>query len=475
MSDKKLLVPVHEIKAELCRREFYYFLKEFIHLTIREKVEWNWHLEYLCNKLQEYGERIIKREQTPYEYLIINVPPGSSKSTIVSQFFPVWLWIRDKTITSISLSYSEPLAIRHGMRSRDVMNSEKFKQYFPHLQFKPDQNNKKSVALVDGGARIISSIGGTITGDHADCIIIDDPLNVEESTSDAERANANDFVKHTLPSRKKNSKVTPTILVMQRLHEEDTTGMLLSEMPELCEHICLPAEASDKVRPLSLIENYVDGLLDNVRLDREVLRKRKMILGSYHFAGQYDQIPAPAEGGLLKKAYFKVIDPAHCPRATVYFVADTAYTEDEKNDPSGYMSYISSSGNLYITNFQKGHYDFPTQLKKLPEFVHANGYGAASLIYVEPKASGKDLVSTLKKQTTLSIKEDINPTKDKEARVNDVAPFAEAGRVYLVRGGWNTDFIEHLATFPNAKHDEEVDCFVMAARRTFLKKGLQHF
>jgi predicted phage terminase large subunit-like protein len=135
------------------------------------------------------------------------------------------------------------------------------------------------------------------------------------------------------------------------------------------------------------------------------------------------------------------------------------------------LSYIISQNNLYITNFKKGHWEFLEQCKHLIEFVKENGYSLNSIIEIEPKSSGKDVVNTLKKQTSLNIKEAKNPTKDKEARANDISPFIESGRVYLVRGGWNDDFIQQCATFPNAKHDEEVDCLIMACHRAFKRKG----
>lgn len=301
----------------------------------------------------------------------------------------------------------------------------------------------------------------------------DDPLNVEESTSDIERTNANDFIRHTLPTRKKNSKQTPTIIVMQRLHEEDVTGMLLSEMSDLCEHICLPSELNDNIKPDFLKDKYINGLFDSIRFDYDILNSKRKVLGSYHYAGQFLQVPAPLEGGLIKKNYFKIIDSNSVPKSTVYFCIDSAYTEDERNDPSGYLAYLISGNDLYLLNFHKGYYDFPMQLKKLPEFVKQNNYSPSSIIYVEPKASGKSIVQMIKKQSDLNIREDINPTKDKEARVNDIISFLEAGRVYIVKGGWNDDFINQCATFPNAKHDEEIDCLVMAAKKAFLKKGLK--
>jgi len=419
-----------QINAELCKRSLYYFLQEFISVTIKEEMVWNWHIKYICDKVQEYGERVIKREPFTFDYLIVNVPPSSSKSTIISQFFPVWLWINDPTLVQITLSHTSDLAVRHAMRSRDIMNDNKFKRYFGELKFKKDMNNKTNFGLTTGGSRIVTSVGGSITGDHASIILVDDPLKVDEATSKAERSNANDYIRHTLPTRKKNAKTCPTIVVMQRLHEEDTTGMLLSEMPEQCEHICIPAEDSKLVKPFELSENYVDGLLDPLRLDMNVLDKRKKQLGSYNYAGQYAQRPSPEEGGKLKKAWFKIIDPEYAPKATKNFTMDAAYTEEEKNDPSAIMTYSYVGGNLYIYNCVAVRKEFPELCKFVKTHCPENGYNSVSIIKVENKASGKSLVQSIKATTNMNIREFKCGTKDKEARVDDISPFSVAVFTY---------------------------------------------
>ncbi len=456
------------VKGELCRRSFYKFVQEFWGIIIHENPVWNWHIEYLCDELQQIAERVKRREPTEYEYYIINIPPGSSKSTIVSQMYVAWTWTIDPTQRFICASYSKEIARKDASFTQLILNSDKYKAYFPDLIL-----NKDAIDLIknnQGGERFATSVGGSVTGIHGHQLLVDDPINPQQSSSETERNTANDFLTTTLSNRKVDSSITPTIMTMQRLHENDCTGYLI-ERGVSYKHICLPAEADTNVRPLSLAANYVDGLLDPIRLSRKVLVDKKTTLGSYGYAGQMLQKPAPSEGGIFKKSWFKVCEPSSVPAGTVNFVCDTAYTSDERNDPTGIMAYKIANRNLYITHFTKGWWEFLDQCKNIVDYAKEQGYKPTSIIEIEAKASGKDVVNTLKVQTALNIKEAKNPTKDKEARANDISPFIECGRVYLVRGGWNDDFISQVATFPNAKNDEEVDCLVMACQRAFKKTG----
>ena len=97
----------------------------------------------------------------------------------------------------------------------------------------------------------------------------------------------------------------------------------------------------------------------------------------------------------------------------------------------------------------------------MPNFAYQHGYNHKSIIEIEPKASGKSLEQTLRKQTSLNVKEGVPPAKDKVARVKDTSPTMEAQRVKLIRGTWNKDFLDQVSMFPNAKHDEYVDCLTM--------------
>lgn len=460
MMDNTLIPSRNEIKSELCKRSFYYFLQEFWDIVIPETPVFNWHIKYLCDELQYLNSFVVDRKPRPYD-LIINISPGSTKSTIVTQMYNAWVWTTDPSQRFITTSYSHYLALAQSVKTRDIILSDKYRAYFPNVAMKADQSGKSDFWNTSGGQRFTTSTGGTITGIHAHQIIIDDPINPKQAVSDVERESANAFISSTLSSRKIDKEITPTILIMQRLHEDDPTGMLLSKNKKI-KHINLPAEDNGNIKPPELAKNYVDGLMDPIRLSRTILAEAKVDLGSYGYAGQYDQDPSPKGGGLIKKDWFPIIDwKQEYNNLTWHFVADTAYTTKEENDPSGYLSY-AKTGNEYIIRFaQTERLEFPELCEALQAFAHLHGYTHRSMVEVEPKASGKSLVQTLRRETNLNVKEGIPPSKDKVSRVKDTSPIMESGRVSIIRGGWNRDFLDQLTTFPNAKHDEYVDCVTM--------------
>lgn len=470
----QILIPTkNEVKAELCRRSFYYFLTEFWDVVIPETPIFNWHIKYLCDELQTLNSFVVARKPKPYD-LVINISPGSTKSTIVTQMYNAWVWTIDPSQRFITTSYSHYLSLAQSIKTRDIVTSDKYRAYFPNMQLKPDQSGKSDFWNTYGGQRFTTSTGGTLTGVHAHQIVIDDPINPKQAASDAERNSANSFVTSTLSSRKIDKEVTPTILIMQRLHEDDPTGILLSKNKKV-KHINLPAEDNGKIKPPELSKMYVDGLMDPIRLSRSVLNEALIDLGSYGFAGQYMQEPAPESGGLIKKDWFPIIEwEQRFANLEWNFVADTAYTTKEENDPSGYLAYARLDNDYIIRNAQTERLEFPELCKALPSFVHQNGYNHRSIVEIEPKASGKSLIQTLRRETNLNVKEGVPPSKDKVSRVKDTSPQMEAQRVKLIRGHWNKPFLEQLVTFPNAKHDEYVDCLTMmlgGKPKTIIRSG----
>lgn len=461
MQDNLLIPTENEIKAELCRRSFYYFLQEFWEVVIPEKGVFNWHIKYLCDELQYLNTFVVDRKPKPYD-LIINISPGSTKSTIVTQMYNAWVWTIDPSQRFITTSYSHYLSLAQSIKCRDILTSDKYLAYFPNVRLKSDQSGKSDFWNTEGGQRFTTSTGGTITGVHAHQIIIDDPVNPKQAASDVERANANHFVESTLSTRKIDKEITPTILIMQRLHEDDPTGVMLSKKGKKIKHINLPAEDNGKILPKELSKKYIAGLMDPVRLGKNVLKEALIDLGSYGFAGQYMQTPSPDEGGLIKKSWFDIIDwETEYEKLTWNFIADTAYTSKEENDPSGYIAYAKLGNDWLIRNAETEHLEFPELCKALPTFAHLNGYSNRSIVEIEPKASGKSLVQTLRLQTNLNVKEGVPPSKDKVSRVKDASPILESGRVKLIKGHWNDSFLDQVSMFPNAKHDEYVDCLTM--------------
>lgn len=468
--DAKYIELIKEKKRRQLKASYFEFFKYFWKIISPDELALNWHIKYLCDELQIVAERIVKRESKLYD-LIINIPPGTTKSSIVTIGLQPWIWTLDPSLTIISSSFSSDLSLDHASKSRDIIKSEEYKALFPHVEIRRDRDSQSHFATVKGGERIATSTGGSITGRHGDLLIQDDPLNPKQADSDAYRRSAENFTGRTLATRKKDKKNTPSIIIMQRLHESDTTGIELKKKKKI-KHICLPAELSNKVSPPELEVYYRDGLLDPDRLSAEVLEDMKTELGTYGYAGQFKQEPAPAEGDVWMRHWFPTYNSSEILGCRRDMKLDTAYTDKvTENDPSGILTYAQKENKIYIVHFEKVWKKFPDFCKWLPEYVRQYGNGM-SRIGIEPKASGISIDQQIKAQTMLNIYQQ-KPIKlhgkeqkatDKLSRARACSVIAETGRVLIPEGKppWLSDFMDSLTMFPMAKHDEENDCLILA-------------
>ena len=457
---------IQNIKAEKCKRSLFFFVKEFWHIIIPENPVYNWHIEYLCDELQKMTVKVVNRESKDYD-LIINIPPGTSKSTIATVMLPVWAWTLDPRIRSLTASYSASLSTDHAMKSRDIIRSDKFVSYFPDLSIKKDQDNKTHYKNEHGGERYATSVTGTVTGFHAHIIIVDDPLNPKGSSSEADRLTANSFMDRTLSTRKVSKSVTPTILVMQRLHELDCTGNWIDKKDKKIKHICLPGELSNDVKPEYLKENYINGLLDPIRLSLNDLKELKTDLGSYGYAGQIMQTPSPTDGGLWRE-WFIPIRRKDLPQLNETGTDwDLAYTEKEMNSASAYLTAGKHEKNMYITDLGFDWLEFPKLIEymKLRQFPH----------YIEGKASGKSAKQVLTNNGIPAIEVQVQGG-DKIARATMATPYAEAGMIFICDDLIDKIYFDSkqgILVFPNGKGDDLQDALVQSINR--LLAGSQFF
>jgi predicted phage terminase large subunit-like protein len=452
------LIEQIKIQKELTRRDcinsFFNFLQYFWNTIIPEPLVLNWHMKYLCAELQLVGERVIAREKSEYD-LIINIPPGTTKSTIATVMFPAWLWLRDATIRTISGSYSADIAIEHAVKSRQILKSYKFLELYGNLiEFKPDQDNKKYYENMKGGSRAAVGVGGAITGKHGHLLIIDDPINPKQSASEAFRKTANDWMDKTLSTRKVDKAITPMIIIMQRLHEEDPSGYRLKKGK--VKHICLPAEVTDlqNIYPPELEDYYQDGMLDPQRMGREVLSWERENLGSVEYAGQFLQSPTAAEGNLFKREWFKFYDelPAGRPWRIINSW-DTAFKEKEQNDPSACTTWMEFENGFYLVDYVNERMTYP-DLKK--RFILHNAKWHSMYDLIEDTASGQVLIQEMSIEGKIAVVA-IKVDKDKVARAKTATPAVEAGKVFLPNADWTNIILDQLCGFPNTKHDDLVD------------------
>jgi predicted phage terminase large subunit-like protein len=457
-----LQINPNKAKAELCKRDFFYFVQEFWSEIIPEDPVYNWHIEYLCKELQQMVERVANRQDKLYD-LIINIPPGTSKSTIATVMLPAWSWTIDPRIRNLTASYSASLSTDHAVKSRDIIKSDKYKLYFPDISIKSDQDNKTHYKNEFGGERYATSVTGTVTGFHAHLIIVDDPLNPKGASSEADRLTANNFMDVTLSTRKVSKSVTPTILVMQRLHEKDCTGNWLDKEGKNLKHICLPGELSNDVKPIELRDKYINGLLDTKRLNRKDLQELKVNLGSYGYAGQIMQTPSPLDGGIwqkwIKPIADKELDELLPNLQSLGSDWDLAYTEKESNSASAYVTAGKYDNKMYIDDLGFDWLEFPKLMSymKSKKFPH----------YIEAKASGKSAKQTLTNQGIPAIEVSVTGG-DKEARANMATPYAESGLIYCRASLLDKlyhDAKQGILVFPNGQGDDLQDALVQSISR----------
>ena len=449
------------LSAELCKRSFFRFFLEFWPEFSASEYSHNWHIKYLCGELQECYNRLRRGE--PARNIVINIPPGTSKSSIVTIAFPVWLWVNDPSLKIISASYSERIALTHSVKSRDIVKSDKFKLFYPDIEIKRDVDGKTWYETVQMGARFTTSVGGSCTGLHASgCIILDDPLSSEGATSEVFRNRANVFISETLSTRKVNKTTVPIIVVMQRLHVNDCTGYMLARDPDII-HICLPGELSSDVKPESLKESYTGGMLDVGRLNRAALDRLKIDLGSYAYAGQIQQTPAPLTNTIWNKDWFNIIADADFPSPDLlegYGTDwDLAYTEKDTNSASAFVTSGKKDNKMYIDRIGFSHLEFP----KLIDMMRA----LPCPHYIEGKASGKSAKQTLSALGIPAIEVQVSGG-DKVARAKLSTPFAEAGLINVRQSICEKlfgDASQGILFFPMGSHDDLADALAQSIQR----------
>lgn len=420
-------------------------------------------------KIAKLIHRIINGEVSR---AIINIPPRYGKTeTLVKGLMAYGLALNNQS-RFIHLSYSDDLALDNSSQTKEYIQSEAYQKFW-QMNLKKDAQGKKKWYNEFGGGVYATASGGAITGfgagvagsdKFAGAIIIDDPLKPDDAFSEVKRNAVNNRYNNTIRSRVndlddgESQFKTPIIVIMQRLHEDDLSGFLLNGgSGEEWEHLCLPALDSDN-NPLWEDKHSFEDLEQIRQADR------------YTFAGQYMQVPAPDEGGEWKRDWFEIIPKQAIPNNIQWRLGiDGAYTKNNANDPTGLQVYGKSGNDLYIYSSIDKYLEMPELLAFIPTHIKALGL-RVSLIKIEPKASGKSLKQLLKKNTNLSvaeIKSDfVSMSKIERARMS--SPFIEGGRVYLVQGAWNEAFLNQIAMFPNAKHDEHIDLTAYAIEDTLM-------
>jgi predicted phage terminase large subunit-like protein len=433
----------------------------------------NWHLELIAEYLELVTLRQIRR-------LIINVPPRSLKSTMVTIVWPVWEWIESlsgrenpASRRKMFASYAQTLSSEHSMARRRLIESDFFQSNWgDRFKLLTDQNAKHYFKNTSTGHHYSTSTSGTATGMGGDDVVIDDPHNTKQAESEAERTSTLNDIDKGLSTRLNDPKTGAIVLVMQRLHQEDATGHMLTQNVEGLVHVCLPtiAEHCEKIvfpRSGRIVERNPGDLLHPDRIGPAEVEAAKKVLGSYGFAGQHQQRPSPAEGGLLKRALWQRFNPKNPPKFEKIIQSwdlrfkRTTSEQDRKGPRGDYVVGVvlgKVGTSIYLLDVVRGLWGFGDSKAQMLALTQKWPTAWAKL--VENKANGPALVDDLSgKVVGLRL---VEPSGDKVQRVEAIVPLHEAANLYVPEDGstpWVDAFIDECASFPNATHDDQVDAY----------------
>jgi len=425
---------------------------------------WNWHLDAICQHLEAVTDGRINR-------LVVNVPPGSSKSMIVSVLWPAWEWGPRgmRSLRYLTTSFAEDSVKRDTRKHRDLTLSEWYRSLWPEVVLV--RTGEMSFANADTGTREGTPFG-SLTAKRGDRLIIDDPHSTKTAESDAERtATVRQFREGAL-NRLNDQERSAIVVVMQRLHEQDVTGAIL-KLGLGFVVLMLPMEFEPQRRCVTSIgfsdPRTEDGeLLDPVRFPRKVVDELKGGMGSYAYAGQYQQRPAPREGGLFKRAWLPVVDALPNDIVSWCRAWDIGATKGGGDPTAGVKVGRSKDGVFYVMDVVRGQ-EGPADVERtILATASMDGTGVTLRLPQDPGAAGKAYAQTLTKMLAGYPVKTVAPTGDKVTRATPAAAQAEAGNVRLLRGSWNEAFMDELCTFPAGAHDDQVDAFADAVNELAL-------
>lgn len=491
-----------EIERQLCEKSHLFFTRRFFLPRMGFKFSVNWHHEYIADKIDQVISGKVKN-------LVINVPPGSGKTELLTNLIARGL-ARNARSRFLYLSYSQSLVEDVSATARNIVKSVDFQSLWPvKISSSTDAKSswKTTVDGYDAGHVYSASMGGQVTGRRAGtladngftgAIILDDPLKPEDAFSKSARKKANRKILNTVNSRKAKSD-TPIILIMQRLHVEDPTNFVMTgNVPGEWEQICIPALIDDDY--ISQLPEHIqakvprdverddlgrqsywplkESLQSLLQLEQGGQDKDGATVSRYTFASQYMQNPKKLGGDLVKAEWFpRYVELPPLKWRAIW--ADTAQKIKKHNDFSVFLcAGLGYDNNLYIIDVKRGRWEAPQLLKEAKSFINKHKesntkIGKLRYMAVEDKSSGTGLIQTIVKETTLPIRA-IQRDEDKLSRTMDVILYVEDRRVLLPASApWLLNYIEEIEGLTadwSHDHDDQWDPTIDAINDSLASK-----
>lgn len=489
------------LKAK-CEESLVEFIKEAWHvIEPGQPYVHGWHVDMIAEHLEAITNGVQFDDGTYYNRLLINIPPGMMKSLMTNVFWPAWEWGPRNMphLRYVCASHSMNLATRDSTKMRRLIVSDWYQDLWgDRVVLTGDQNAKTKFENTTTGFREAVAAGG-ITGARGDRVIIDDPLSVEDASSDAVRESRKEWFLEAVPTRLNNPDKSAIIVIMQRLHQEDTSGLIIDN--ELgYDHIMLPmryepGRAAPTLLGLEDPRTEAGELLFPERFPEEVVDRDERVMGPYAAAGQLQQSPEPRGGGIIKREWWQPWSREKYPTFDFILASlDTAYTTKEENDPSAMTVWgvwtggdqtasITRSVNRYDEamamverTYTKEHpkvmmiyawserLEFHDLIERVRDTVA--DYGVEQLL-IENKAAGHSVAQELRRiygYDDFGVQLIDPKNSDKVARLHSIQHLFSEGYIHAPSRSWADMVINQMSQFPKGKHDDLVDTVSMALK-----------
>ncbi|WP_105611576.1 phage terminase large subunit [Cronobacter malonaticus] len=465
-----LSFPERVIIRSKSTRSFLNFTRLWFELIQGDRLLVNWHHRLMASKIDD----LIAGRLQPRN-LIINIPPGGTKTEFFSIHFPAYVnaLVQEgklKRFRNLNISFADTLVKRNSRRTRDIIASKEYQEFWP-CSFGVNQAEEWEIKDERGrsiGQTVSRSSNGQITGgrggyfgpEFSGMVMLDDYNKPVDMLSETKRNSANTLLVNTIRSRrgdKSKDHPTPFVSIQQRLHTDDATGFMLSGgMGVDFHHVAIPALIDEK---------YIESLADPWRsLCWETVKDTESVEVSgtrywsywpqmedvndlvalwerdrYTFLSQYQQNPMALTGGIIETDWFQTYTtlPKLTHRA-VYVDTNSGKVEDWLDYTVFTLAGMGVDGNLYIIDVVRGRWD-PEDLLKKAEEVWAKWNASGSLrimpmrhMAIEEKQAGQGLITTLKKRNSIPVKEiPRGAGQNKLVRCLNVIPQIKTGKVYV--------------------------------------------
>lgn len=456
----------------LARANLRDFIRESWHVTNPgTEYEHNWHVDAVADHVQRQLEDWARARDdsgfaAPSQNLLINIPPRCLKSTIVSVCATAWAWLHWPSMRIGCLSVNPRVSFRDALAVRALILSDFYQALRPGWLLRDDQNAVGNFANTAGGSRIARGFDSNVVGEGFDWLLVDDPHDPRDSEAAIAAVIMGWDV--ALSSRVNDARCSIRTGIMQCITENDFAWHVRTQG---WSWLCLPMEYEpEHVVPWPFgggdPRRTAGECLHPGRFPPRVLEQRKLELGSYGYAAQYQQRPAPLEGGIIKRGWFKRFTMDQLPTRldwTTLTVDATFGSVEESADNVGLLVAAGAGVNRYVLHDASRRMSFLDSIAAILALLAA--YPAVRRVLIEKAAAGGPIAEVLRKKLSEGTQraiviEEISPREhgSKKDRVVASLPQLEAGYVHLLEGAsWIDAFVGEMGLFPNGQHDDRVD------------------